>query len=290
MVKSNVIMSEDLNKIVVFQEKGIRRVWHKDEWYYSIIDIIEVLSESPQPSRYWNELRRKMQVASGNAELFANTEKLKMKSLDGKMRKTDAASREGILRIIQSIPSPKAEPFKQWLAQVGEERLAESEDPQKALERAREYYRKLGYNEKWINQRIANLVVRGELTGEWKERGVKGNEYAILTDTIHQGAFDMSTRAHKSLKELRKSEKLRDNMTLTELAITLLGEAATHEFAVGRDAQGFDENHTAAKDGGEIAGDARRKIEDKSGRKVASRLNFRLFKKNRELKGRDEEE
>ncbi len=204
-------MEEAKNKLAVFQEKEIRRVWHKDEWWFSIVDVVEALTESPQPSRYWNELRARMQSESGNDELFANTEKLKMKSLDGKMRGTEAANTESMFRLIQSIPSPKAEPFKQWLAKVGYERIQEIENPELAAERARQYYQALGYSEDWIAKRLQSIEIRGKLTDEWKSREVKeGLEYAILTAEISKATFGLTPSEYVKLKDLKR-ENLRDH-------------------------------------------------------------------------------
>ena len=283
------------NKLVVFQEKEIRRAWHNEEWYYSIIDIIEILSESPQPSRYWNELRAKMQSESKNNELFANTEKLKMKSLDGKMRKTDAANTESIFRIIQSIPSPKAEPFKQWLAKVGYERIQEIENPELAAERARQYYRDLGYDEKWIETRLQSIAVRGQLTDEWKDRGVtKGIEYAILTAEISLATFGLKPSQHKHFKNLTKRENLRDHMTNLELIFTMLGEEQTKQEAISDDTQGFDENRDAAIKGGKAAGKALEAFEEQANKKVVSPNNFKEqikeAKKQKKIKSKKKKE
>lgn len=267
-------MSEQ-NKLVVFQEQEIRRVWHNEEWYYSIIDVIEVLTDSPQPSRYWNELRAKMQQESHNDELFANTEKLKMKSLDGKMRKTDSANMQSIFRIIQSIPSPKAEPFKQWLAKVGHERIQEIENPELAAERARQYYKDLGYSDEWIDTRLQAIAARGELTDEWQKRGVeKGLEYSILTAEISEATFGMKPSEYKKFKSLKR-ENLRDHMTRLELIFTMLGEESTKREAIKKDAQGFEENKEAAVKGGSAAGKALDAYEEETGEKVVTDKNFK---------------
>ena len=264
---------EEQSKLVVFQEKGIRREWHNNEWWFSIIDVVEELTESPQPSRYWNELRARMQQESHNDELFANTEKLKMKSLDGKMRKTDAANTESLFRIIQAIPSPKAEPFKQWLAKVGYERIQEIENPELAAERARGYYRDLGYSEDWIAKRLQGIEIRGKLTDEWKERGVEeGKEYSILTAEISRATFGKTPSQYKDFKGLKR-ENLRDHMTDLELIFTMLGETTTRNKAVEKDAKGFQENRSAAVEGGTAAGAAREAYEQQTGSKVVTNKN-----------------
>ncbi|MBK8563409.1 MAG: Bro-N domain-containing protein [Saprospiraceae bacterium] len=280
-------MEEAQNKLAVFQEKEIRRVWYKGEWWFSIVDVIEALSESPQPSRYWNELRARMQSESGNDELFANTEKLKMKSLDGKMRGTEAANTESMFRLIQSIPSPKAEPFKQWLAKVGYERIQEIENPELAAERARQYYRALGYSEDWIAKRLQSIEIRGKLTDEWKLRDVKkGLEYAILTAEISKATFGLTPSEYVKLKDLKR-ENLRDHMTDLELIFTMLGETATRNEVINRDAKGFIENKAAAQEGGAAAGDALEAFEKRTGSKVVTERNFKQqiaeAKKQKEL-------
>jgi hypothetical protein len=268
-------MSGEKNKMVVFQEKEIRRVWHQEEWWFSIIDVIEVLTESPQPSRYWNELRARMQLESHNSELFANTEKLKMKSLDGKMRATDAANTEMMFRIIQSIPSPKAEPFKAWLAKVGYERIQEIENPELAAQRSREYYQALGYSEEWIERRMQAIAVRGQLTDEWKSRGVQeGQEFAILTAEISRATFGLTPSEYKDLKGLTR-ENLRDHMTGLELIFTMLGEEGTRIEAAKADAQGFMQNKDAALKGGTAAGKALDAFEESTGDKVVTGENYK---------------
>lgn len=275
---------EQNNKIIIFQEKEIRRVWHKEQWYFSIIDVIQALTESPQPSRYWNELREKLVEESGKNELFANTEKLKMASLDGKFRATDAANTEGMLRIIQSIPSPKAEPFKQWLAQVGYERIQEIENPELAAQRARDYYKALGYDEGWVDKRLQSIAIRGQLTDEWKGRGVKeGQEYAILTAEISKATFGLNPSEYKELKDLKR-ENLRDHMTELELIFTMLGEVGTRKEAEKKDAKGLSENRKAAIEGGAAAGDALQAYEKRTGERVVTPQNFK--KQIKEAKGK----
>lgn len=266
---------EEENRLVIFQEQGIRRAWYNEEWYYSIIDVVETLTDSPQPSRYWNELRAKMQKESHNDELFANTEKLKMKSLDGKMRKTDAANTESIFRIIQSIPSPKAEPFKQWFAKVAHERIQEIENPELAGERMRQYYKDLGYSDTWIDTRIQAIIARGELTDEWKSREVQeGLEYAILTAEISKATFGLIPSEYKKLKGLKR-ENLRDHMTRLELIFTMLGEEQTKQETIKDDSKGFEENRGSAVKGGKAAGKALDAFEKETGNKIVSNSNFK---------------
>lgn len=264
---------EDHNKIIVFQEKEIRRIWHNEEWWFSVVDVIEVLTESSQPARYWSDLKKRSVKDSNQS--FAFCERLNLPRPDGKTYPTDCASTEGMFRIIQSIPSPKAEPFKLWLAKVGYERIQEIENPELAAERARQYYRDLGYDETWIETRIQTIAVRGKLTDEWKSRNVQeGMEYSILTAEISQATFGLIPSEYKDLKGLKR-ENLRDHMTDIELIFTMLGEATTRNKAVEKDAQGFDENKEAAKEGGRAAGKALGAYEEESGQKVVSPSNFK---------------
>jgi DNA-damage-inducible protein D len=267
---------EQNDKIVLFQEKKIRRILHKEEWYFSIIDVIDLLTESSQPSRYWNDLKKQLLKESVKNQLFEKIEKLKLPSLDGKERPTDTANRQTLLRIIQSIPSPKAEPFKQWLAELGEERLQELENPELGYERLKAIYKAKGYTEEWIKTRLKGIDIRKELTDEWKNRGVKeGQEYSILTAVIAKGTFGISPSEHKKLKGLEKpNQELRDHMTNLELVLTTLGEEVTRSLAVDGDAQGFNENHDAAVKGGQAAGESRERVEAITGKKVVSSQNF----------------
>lgn len=264
----------DENKIVVFQEKQIRRIWHKDEWWFAVVDIIEVLTESTKPRDYWYRLKKREKEGSG-IELSTNCRQLKLESTDGKKYNTECANTEGMFRIIQSIPSPKAEPFKQWLAKVGYERVQEIENPELAAKRAREYYKALGYDDKWIETRMQSIQVRGQLTDEWKDRDVKeGLEYAILTAEISRATFGLAPSEYKNLKGLKR-ENLRDHMTMLELLFTQIGEEQTRIEAVKRDAQGFEENKDAAIEGGTAAGDALDAFEKRTGDKVVSDQNFK---------------
>lgn len=267
-------MKEAQNKIVVFQEKQIRRVWHLGEWWFSVIDVAEVLSESQTPRRYWSDLKIKLKK-EGYVEVYEKIVQLKMEAPDGKMRETDAANTETMFRLIQSIPSPKAEPFKRWLAQVGYERVQEIENPELAAERARQYYRDLGYDERWIETRLQAIAIRGQLTDEWKTRGVQeGLEYAILTAEISKATFGLTPTEYTKLKGLKR-ENLRDHMTNLELIFTMLGEEQTKQEAIGSDAQGFPENKEAAVKGGRAAGKALNAFQGETSKKVVTSGNFK---------------
>ena len=260
------------DKIQLFEDQTIRTAWNDDteEWYFSIVDVVRVLTESKDPTAYWRKLKQRLK-AEGN-ETVTNCHALKMKAPDGKMRKTDVATTEQLLRIIQSIPSPKAEPFKAWLAMVGRERIEETIDPELAFERAKETYLKKGYSEEWINQRMMAIKVRNTLTDEWKERGVKGNEYAILTDDIHKAWTGMSTREHKRLKGLKK-ENLRDNMSDMELILTMLAEQTTKEISKSVEPTNLGENRTVARAGGAVAKNAREDVERRTAKPVITSDN-----------------
>ena len=262
------------NKLVVFEDKQIRRIFHKGEWYFSILDIIRILAGTSNPGRYWPELKKQLIDTEGFFQLLGKIEQLKLESNDGKKYATDTANTETILRIIQSIPSPKAEPFKRWLAQVGYERIQEIEDPELAAKRTRAIYKAKGYSDEWIEKRMRGIAIREELTDEWDKRGVKvQREYAILTAEISKATFGMTPSEYKQHKGLQQ-ENLRDHMTDLELIFSMLGEAATKEIAVNRDAQGFNENKVAATMGGSIAGDARHRLEQESGKPVITQENY----------------
>lgn len=267
-------MSEE-NNIQIFEDKKIRTAWNEseEEWYFSIVDVISVLTDSNEPRRYWSDLKRKLKAEGAN-QLYENIVQLKMQSpKDGKNYKTDVANTEQLLRLIQSIPSPKAEPFKMWLAEVGRERIDETIDPELTIERALETYLKKGYNREWINQRLQAIQVRKELTDEWDSRGVKqGVEYAILTDEITKAWSGMTTRQYKNLKGLKK-ENLRDNMSTLELVLNMLAEATTTEISKEKNPQSFSENRSVAKEGGEVAGNARKDIEERTGKPVITSKN-----------------
>jgi DNA-damage-inducible protein D len=267
-------MREEQNKIIVFQDKQIRRIWLNDEWWFSVVDVIEVLTESSNPRRYWSDLKRKIQM-EGLTQLYEKIVQLKLESSDGKKYTSDCANTETMFRIIQSIPSPKAEPFKQWLAKVGYERVQEIENPELAAERARQYYRDLGYDEKWIETRLQTIAIRGQLTDEWKTRGVQeGLEYAILTAEISKATFGLVPTEYKNLKGLKR-ENLRDHMSNLELIFTMLGEEGTRQEAIKQDAQGFEKNREAAVEGGAAAGDALKAFEQRTGGKVVTSQNFK---------------
>ncbi len=262
------------NKIQIFEDKKIRTAWNEEteEWYFSVVDVVGVLTDSPNPRKYWSVLKTRLKK-EGN-ESATNCSQLKLKShTDGKSYKTDVADTEQLLRIIQSIPSPKAEPFKMWLAQVGRERIDETIDPELAIDRAIETYQKKGYSDEWIHQRILSIRVRNALTDEWDKHGVqKGVEYAILTDEITKAWSGMTTRKYKNLKGLTK-ENLRDNMSDLELVLNMLAEATTTELSKTANPKTFSENVEIAKQGGNVAGNARKEIEEKSGRKVITSKN-----------------
>lgn len=270
------VAAEPANHIAVFQEKTIRRTWHNEEWWFSVADVCGVLTESADPGAYWRKLKQRL-TAEGS-EVVTNCHGLKLLAPDGKERITDCANTEGLFRIIQSIPSPRAEPFKRWLAQVGYERVKEIENPELASARARELYQAKGYPKDWIEKRLRSIAVRGELTDEWKARGVaEGKEYAILTAEIARATFGVTPGEHSQLKgldQVRTGNNLRDHMTDLELIFTMLGEASTTEIARRKDAQGFDENRDVAKQGGAVAGNARKELEAKSGKPVVSRANY----------------
>ena len=260
-------------KIQLFENQRIRTAWdeEKEEWYFSIVDVVGVLTDSVDPTAYWRKLKQRLK-AEGN-ETVTNCHGLKMTAPDGKKRLTDVADTEQLLRIIQSIPSPKAEPFKLWLAQVGRERIEETIDPELTIERALETYLKKGYTREWINQRLQAIQVRKELTDEWDARGVqKGVEYAILTDEISRAWSGMSTRQYKNLKGLKK-ENLRDNMTTLELVLNMLAEATTTEISKQKAPSTFSENIAVAREGGEAAGIARKAVEERTGVPVITSKN-----------------
>ena len=263
------------DRMVVFQERAIRRTWHNAEWWFAIVDVVAVLTDSVQPEGYVKDLRRRdKELAKGWGQIATP---LRVET-EGGAQRVNCANTEGLFRIIQSIPSPKAEPFKRWLAQVGYERVKEIENPELASFRARELYQSKGYPKDWIEKRLRSMAVRGELTDEWNARGVqKGKEYAILTAEIARATFGVTPGAHKKLKglgALKTGNNLRDHMTDLELIFTMLGEAGTTEIARKHDAQGFDPNRNAAKQGGTVAGNARRELEAKTGAPVLSKKNY----------------
>jgi DNA-damage-inducible protein D len=275
MTKPPPTSSSPANHIAVFQETTIRRTWHNEEWWFAIVDVVGVLTDSVQPEGYVKDLRRRdPELAKGWGQIATP---LRVETAGGAQR-INCANTEGLFRIIQSIPSPKAEPFKRWLAQVGYERVKEIENPELASARARELYQAKGYPQAWIEKRLRSITVRGELTDEWKARGVaEGVEYSILTAEIARATFGVTPAEHSQLKKLDKvktGNNLRDHMTDLELIFTMLGEASTTEIARRSDAQGFVENKTSAKQGGRIAGDARKALEAKTAKPVLSKANY----------------
>ena len=268
------------NSMQLFEDRRIRTAWdvENEEWYFSIVDVCEVLTDTANPRRYWSDLKRKLKK-EGAIELYEKIVQLKMPAPDGKNRFTDVANMEQLLRIIQSITSPKAEPFKIWLAQVGKERIEETIDPELTIDRALETYLKKGYTREWINQRLQAIQVRKELTDEWHDRGVqKGMEYAILTDEISRAWSGMTTRQYKGLKGLKK-ENLRDNMSTTELVLNMLAETSTTDISKVEQPEGFAENKQVARMGGEVAGIARKALEERTGKSVITSKNALDFRK-----------
>jgi hypothetical protein len=259
--------------IAVFNGKEIRKTIHKDEWWFSIIDVMEALTGSDRPRKYWNDLKKKL-LQEGYEELSEKIGQLKLQSSDGKFYASDCANTETMFRIIQSVPSPKAEPFKRWLAKVGYERVREIEDPELATKRTRAIYKAKGYSDDWIEKRMRGIAIREELTDEWKKREVRRErEYAILTAEIAKAAFGVTPGKHKKIKGLKR-ENLRDHMNDLELIFSMLGEAATTEITRVDDAKGFQESRHAARKGGDVAGKARKDLEQKTGKRVVSRENY----------------
>jgi len=259
--------------IKLFNDRKIRTHWDEEQekWYFSIVDVVGVLTDSDNPQIYWRVMKKRL-LDEGN-ETVTNCNGLKMLAADGKMRLTDVADTEQLFRLIQSIPSPKAEPFKQWLARVGSERIDEIEDPEIGIDRLMETYLRKGYSKEWINQRLKSIEIRKDLTDEWDDKGVqKGQEYAILTDEITSGWSGFTTKQYKVFKDLKK-ENLRDNMTNLELVLNMLAEATTTEISKEKNPKTFEDSRTIAKQGGTIAGNTRKEIEEKTGKKVVSKLN-----------------
>jgi len=260
-------------KIAVFKGQRIRRTIHKNEWWFSVVDVIGVLTDSVNPRDYWFKMKIRVKEEDG-FEPSTVCRQFKLPAPDGKMRETDCANTEGIFRIIQSIPSPKAEPFKRWLARVGYERIKEIEDPELATKRTRALYKAKGYSDAWIEKRIRGIAIREELTDQWQKRGIEvPQEYKILTAEISKATFGLTPSAYKKLKRLKR-ENLRDHMNDLELIFSMLGEASTKEIAINKDTQGFIENKQAAQAGGAVAGNARKDLEHKSGKRVLTRENY----------------
>lgn len=273
-----------ISEIKIFEDKKVRTLWDAqiEKWFFSIIDVIEILTGSPRPRKYWNALKTKLKAEG--SELSHNWGQLKMQSADGKFYLTDVADTEQLFRLIQSIPSPKAEPFKLWLAQVGSERLDEMQDPELSIDRALEQYLKFGYSENWINQRLKSIEIRKELTDEWKKRGHKeGVQFATLTDIITKAWSDKNTKEYKILKGLKK-ENLRDNMTNTELILNMLAEASTKDISVATNPKDLEESKKVAKQGGNVARVARKELEARTKKKVVSSLNAKAASQLKEGK------
>jgi DNA-damage-inducible protein D len=258
--------------LIVFQGKDIRRIWYKDEWWFSVVDVVGALSESSVPRRYWSDL--KSQLNKEGSEMYDNLVQLKLKASDGKLYSTDCANTEGLFRIIQSVPSKKAEPFKLWLAKAGYDRVKEIEDPELAQKRMKEIYGQKGYSEDWIEKRVRGIAIRDELTDEWSKRDIKTTrEYSILTAEISKATFGLTPNEYKNLKGLKR-ENLRDHMNDLELIFGMLGERVTTEITRNRDSISFDENKEVAKDGGEVAGNARKDAEKRIGKSIISDDNY----------------
>ena len=275
-------MNEELpadsqGKMIVFGAKKIRRIWHQEQWHFSVVDIIGALTDSDNPRNYWNVMKAR-ELKQSAVQLYTLCVQLKLTSADGKAYKTDCVNTEAAFRIIQSIPSPRAEPFKRWLAKVGYERVQEVENPELAQQRMKELYKQKGYPDDWIEKRVRGIAVRDELTGEWRKRGIQEQkDFAILSAEISKATFGLTPTDYKKLKGLKR-ENLRDHMTDLELIFAMLGEAATTEIARNKDARGFVPNKRAAQEGGSVAGSARRHLEAKSGKRIVTRKNYLIEK------------
>ena len=284
---SDQLTPDSQGKIIVFGAKQIRRIWHDEQWFFSVVDIVAALTDSDNPRNYWNMMKAR-ELKQSEVQLSTFCVQLKLTSTDGKSYKTEAVNVESAFRIIQSIPSPKAEPFKRWLAQVGYERVQEIENPELAQQRMRKLYQDKGYPDDWVEKRVRGIAVRDELTGEWQKRGIQDQrDFAILTGEISKATFGLTPADYKKLKGLKR-ENLRDHMTDLELIFTMLGEAATTEIARNKDAQGLLKNKQAAQEGGTVAGDARLQLEAKSGRKVITRDNYLTDKPKPKLPSKTE--
>jgi DNA-damage-inducible protein D len=280
-------MSQELTmRIALFRDKEIRRTIHNNEWWFSVIDVCEALTGSADAGAYWRKLKQRLNDEASEVVTFCHG--LKLEAADGKKYETDCANTEGMLRIIQSIPSPKAEPFKRWLAKVGYERVQEIEDPELGTKRIRALYKAKGYPDSWIEKRMRGIEIRETLTNEWRKHGVEGKEYEILTAEIAKAAFGLTPGEHKKVKGLKR-ENLRDHMTDLELIFSMLGEAATTEITKTEHPQGFDDNKKVSKRGGGVAGEARKKLEKETGKKVVSNDNYlAIMRKKNKLIGKDE--
>ena len=263
------------NKLALFEEKEIRRTWEKGKWYFSVVDVVFALTDSKNPRRYWSDLKIKLSDEGYDIQLYDFIVQLKLESTDGKKYKTDCADTEGILRIIQSIPSPKAESFKRWLAKVGSERIEEIQNPELAMDRMKELYEKKGYSKSWINMRERGIATRHNLTDEWKEQGIsKGIEYTILTNEIYKSGFGVTAKEYKDIKRLHESENLRDSITNIELALTNLGEATAVEFHKKNDSKGLKELKNDMSEAGNVINSAKKEIERKLERPIVTSDNY----------------
>ena len=270
--------------LAVFENKNIRKIWHKEEWWFSIVDVVNALTGSPEPRRYWSDLKIKI-VNEIGFELYVIIVQLKLLASDGKKYLTDCSNTEGLFRIIQSIPSKKAEPFKLWLAKVGYERIQEIEDPELAQNRARSYFELKDYPKEWIEKRLRGIVIRQDLTNEWDQRDVKkGKEYSILTNEISKATFNKTIKEYKKFKGLHNpKENIRNNMTDWELILTMVGEKATTDITIAKDSKGFSECKNSAISGGEIAGNTRKEIEEKTGKSLVSKKNYFNIKNTKKI-------
>ncbi|MDF2941024.1 MAG: hypothetical protein K0R66_1666 [Gammaproteobacteria bacterium] len=276
--------------IVIFREKNIRRVWNNEEWWFSVVDICEALTDSRDAGAYWRKLKQRLNAEKSEVVTFCH--ELKLPAPDGKLRKTDCANTEGVLRIIQSIPSPKAEPFKRWLAKVGYERIQEIENPELAQERMKQLYEQKGYPKDWINKRLRGIAIRQNLTDEWKERGILcEKDYAILTAEISKATFGMTPGEYKEFKNIPAQSKsnLRDNMTDLELIFTMLGEKVTTEISSQEKPETFNANKKVAQRGGRVAGNARKDTEKELGRSIVSKQNFLQLAEQKKLESSEDE-
>ena len=273
------------NKLALFEEKEIRRTWEKGKWYFSVVDVVFALTDSKNPRRYWSDLKIKLSDEGYDIQLYDFIVQLKLESTDGKKYKTDCADTEGILRIIQSIPSKKAEPFKRLLAKVGSERIEEIQNPKLAMDRMKELYEKKGYSKSWINMRERGIATRHNLTDEWKERGIsKGIEYSILTNEIYKSGFGVTAKEYKDIKGLHESENLRDSMTNIELALTNLGEATAVEFHKKNDSKGLKELKNDMSEAGNVINSAKKEIERKLERPIVTSDNYIELTEDNNLK------
>jgi hypothetical protein len=276
--------------MVVFQDRQIRRTWFNDEWWFSVIDIVEALTESSRPRKYWNDLKTKL--SEEGFEVSEKIGQLKIRAVDGKIRATDCATTKNMFRIIQSIPSPRAEPFKQWLAQVGYERVEEIQNPELAQDRVRQYYEMKGYPKEWIEKRLRGIAIRQDLTEEWKNRGIEEElEFAILTNEITKATFGKTVKEYREFKSLEKpNQNLRDHMTDWELILTMIGEKATNDITVTKNSDGLEECKESAAEGGAIAGNTRKEIEKKTGKSLVSDENYLQLDKPKRLRKKSEDD